>query len=480
VRTRLNLAAVLFAVCLALPAAAQDDVTTQHASSGPGGAWITGPASNPLSFLNGPAYRTFASTAPYPVRDFHPMSLLDKALPAWIGFEAENRLRFESYRNGSFTAGKKDSYFLNRFRYQMDLRLVNGLKVVSQVQDARPFLQDPPHGVPNENTWDLKLAYLEAGDPEKHWISVRFGRQLINYNNTIIANSEWRDQGRSYDAIATNVHFGRFRTGIFAAYPVITRDSGVSRHQDGNTISGVYGRIDDLIPKSEIEPFVLQRRQPVSGGNQNEKAFGLRLKGKLIDRLDYSSEVIVERGSVGTNSIRAWGTSLGVAYRMDSLQWHPRVFAQYDFATGDGQPSDRIHRTFDTMYPTAHDRFGITDLFGWQNIAAARGGITVEPRHRWTISTQYLNFSLAAAADGIYNSSGGLILRDVTGKSGTHIGEEIDVYTWYELNAHLNVGGGVGRMMGGSFLSHLTSGPTYTYPYLAINFKDNGKTRRTE
>jgi hypothetical protein len=165
---------------------------------------------------------------------------------------------------------------------------------------------------------------------------------------------------------------------------------------------------------------------------------------------------------------------------MDSLQWHPRVFAQYDFATGDGEPSDRIHRTFDTMYPTAHDRFGITDLFGWQNIAAARGGITVEPRHRWTISTQYLNFSLAAAADGLYNSSGGLLFRDATGKSGTHIGKEVDVYTWYELNAHLNVGGGVGRMMGGSFVSRLTSGPVYTYPYIAINFKDNGKSREHE
>jgi len=104
-----NVASVVLLVYQAVPAAAQDDVTTQHASSGPGGAFITGPASNPLSFLNGPAYRTFASTAPYPVRDFHPMSLLDKALPAWIGFEAENRLRFESYRNGNFTAGKKDT-----------------------------------------------------------------------------------------------------------------------------------------------------------------------------------------------------------------------------------------------------------------------------------------------------------------------------------------------------------------------------------
>ena len=319
----------------AIPAIAQDDVTTQHASSGPDGAWITGPASNPLSFLNGPAYRTFASSAPYPVRDFRPVSLLNRALPAWIGFEAENRLRFEGYRNGSFTAGKNDSYVLNRFRYQMDIRPAPWLKVVSQVQDARPFFQEPPHGPPNENTWDLKLAYLEAGDPEKRWVSLRFGRQLINYNNTIIANSEWRDQGRSYDGIAANLHFGRFRTGVFTAYPVIARDSGVSRHEKGNTISGLYGRVDKLIPKGEVEPFVLQRKQPaVAGGKQNEKAFGLRIKGKLIDRLDYSSEVIIERGSMGSSSIRAWGTSFGVASRMDSLRCLPARFWTVRFRLG--------------------------------------------------------------------------------------------------------------------------------------------------
>ena len=51
------------------------------------------------------------------------------------------------------------------------------------------------------------------------------------------------------------------------------------------------------------------------------------------------------------------------------------------------------------------------------------------------------------------------------------------MYTWYELNRHVNVGGGVGRLNGGPFIRHLTSGPAYTYPYVAINFKDNGKTR---
>src|SRR5579862_2364644 len=104
------------------PASAQDDITTQNAASGPDGAFITGPASNPLSFLNGPAYRTFGSTAPYDLPDFRPASKLNTRLPQWVGFEAEERLRFEAYRNGNFRPGNDDAYFLNRFRYQIDLR----------------------------------------------------------------------------------------------------------------------------------------------------------------------------------------------------------------------------------------------------------------------------------------------------------------------------------------------------------------------
>jgi hypothetical protein len=105
---------------------------------------------------------------------------------------------------------------------------------------------------------------------------------------------------------------------------------------------------------------------------------------------------------------------------------------------------------------------------------AARAGITLEPRRRWTVTTQYLDFWLASATDSLYNISGGSIVCDVTGRSGTHIGDEFDLYTWFELNRHLNIGGGVGYLMPGVFLARTTKGPTYTYPYFAVNFKDNG------
>ena len=467
------------------PVIAQDDITTQHGSSALDGGWITGPASNPLSFLNGSANRTYGSSLPYDFPDLHPASKLDSHMPQWLNFEAEERFRYESYENSSFQRGKSDSYFVNRFRLQADILFGSWVKFVSQVQDARPFLENPPIGPPNENRWDLKLAYMEFGDPERQWFSLRVGRQLINFNNTLIANSEWRNQGRSYDAAAVNLQHGSYHLGVFAASAVVPLASGISHHQQGNNIYGLYGRVHNLFPNSSIEPFVLWRVQPslilesaVSGqcGKEDVKTFGLRIKGRSDGALDYSFEVARQSGKAGMEGIRALALTGGAAYEFLSAPAHPRVFAQYDYASGNGSPGSGVHRTFDTLYPTAHDRFGIVDLFGWQNIRAVRAGATMTPRRRWTVTGQHLQFWVASAEDAVYNTSGGAIVHGTVPVGiGTHLGKEFDVYSWYELNRHLNIGAGYGQFDAGSYLSHLTTGHVYRYPYFAINFKDHGR-----
>ena len=214
---------------------------------------------------------------------------------------------------------------LNRFRFQVDLHTASWLRVTAQVQDARAGFQNPPIGPPNTVRWDLKLAYVEIGAPEKHWFSLRVGRQLINYNNTIIANSEWRNQARSYDAAVLNLNAKREHLGIFAASAIVPQAYGVTPHQEGNNIYGAYGRIDDfLVPHSNLEPFFLWRVQPAevveaavakTTGKEDEKACGVRFKAQAHTALDYGGEVILETGTVGAQSIRASAAQAGAAYQ---------------------------------------------------------------------------------------------------------------------------------------------------------------------
>jgi hypothetical protein len=474
----------LFAIAGGLPLAAQDDITTQNATSGFNGAFLTGPASNPLSFLNGAAWRTTGNPAPYDFHDFAPATYLDEKLPHWIDLTTEERFRHEAYDNSNLKWGANDSYLLNRFRFQVDLHTPSWFRVTAQVQDARSGFQNPPIGPPNTVRWDLKLAYAEIGAPDKHWFSLRVGRQLINYNNTIISNSEWRNQARSYDAAVLNLNAKREHLGIFAASAIVPQAFGVSPHQEGNNIYGAYGRIDDPVPHSNLEPFFLWRVQPAeviepavakTTGKENEKAVGVRFKAQAHTAFDYGGELIVENGKVGPEPIRAWAAEGGAAYQFLDVVAKPRVFTQYDYASGNSNPAPNgSHSTFDTIYPSAHDRFGITDLFGWQNIEAVRAGTTVEPHRRLTISAQGLDFWAASALDSIYNTSGSSIVFNKT-DHGRHVGAEIDGYSWYELNQHFNLGGGVGYFGGGQFLTHVTTYHSYPYYYFALNFKDNGK-----
>jgi hypothetical protein len=39
----------------------------------------------------------------------------------------------------------------------------------------------------------------------------------------------------------------------------------------------------------------------------------------------------------------------------------PRVFAEYNFATGDANPTDQVREGFDQLYPTPHDKTGLAD-----------------------------------------------------------------------------------------------------------------------
>ena len=485
-RLSLSISAVLllFALATTAPLAAQDDITTQHATSGYSGVFLTGPASNPLSFLNGPAGRTTGNPAPYDFHDFAPITDLDAKLPRWMDVGAEERFRYEAYDDSNFKAKVDDSYVLNRFRFQVNLHTPSWFRVSAQVQDARAGFQNPPLGPPNTVRWDLKLACAEIGAPDQHWFSLRVGRQLINYNNTILSNSEWRNQARSYDAAVLNLNAKREHLGLFAASAVVPQAFGVSPHQEGNNIYGACGRIDDLVPHSSLEPFFLWRVQPAevvepavgkTTGKEDEKAGGVRFKAQAHSAFDYGGELIYEGGTVGKQSIGAWAAEGGAAYQFNDRAARPRVFTQFDFASGNSNPATNAkHSTFDTIYPSAHDRFGITDLFGWQNIEAVRVGATVEPHRRLTFTVQGLDFWAASALDSIYNTSGGSIVYNKTDR-GRHLGAEIDGYSWYELNKHFNLGGGVGYFGGGQFLTNITTSHSYTTYYIALNFKDNGK-----
>ena len=127
----------------------------------------TGPvADTVLSPLGGYGTAPPPDTGPYDVPDFAPITELNQHLPRWIQFGLEERFRWEMPSGSGFQPHNDDSYLLNRLRFGMSIQPTSWLRVVAQLQDARPMFLKPPMGPPHEVKWDLKQAYVKLGASE--------------------------------------------------------------------------------------------------------------------------------------------------------------------------------------------------------------------------------------------------------------------------------------------------------------------------
>lgn len=414
--------------------------------------------------------------ADVPAAGFSPISDLNENLPRWVCLTAGYRARIESYSAGNFQPDNSDAYLLTRFRLGTLLRATSWLKTYVELQDATAFWKNPPLAPPYQSTWDLRRAYVDLGDIEQGPISLRVGRQDLAFGHLrLVGTAYWRNASRGYDAARMVVNWNRLRVNAFASSPVINGANGLSHHQQGNNFHGLYTILSNWIPASSVEPYVLWRLTPGirtehgTLSKLDEKTVGARWAG-TASRFDYDAEAAGQAGHIGADRIRAWAWSAVAGYTFDSVRLKPRVFVKYDFASGDRNPADGVHGTFDQLYPNIHDHHGLADVIAWQNLKSVRTGARVSLRPNWIVAGAYNDWWLANASDGFYNASGSIVVRDPTGRSGAHIGREFDLQTSHRLNRNLELGAGVGYILSGDLLLHTHHARSYTYPYVMANY----------
>jgi hypothetical protein len=177
-----------------------------------------------------------------------------------------------------------------------------------------------------------------------------------------------------------------------------------------------------------------------------------------------------QNGSLGAESIGAWAGHWLLGYTLAGARLTPRVFAEYNQASGDSNPIDNRKGTFDQLYPTAHDKYGVTDLVGWQNMKHLRAGLEVSMFKGWSATTRYNRYWLADAHDGLYNGGGAVIARSPTGAAGTDAGQELDIIASGKLRPTLGLNAGLGYFIPGAFLKSTTPGKPFTYPYVMLTY----------
>jgi hypothetical protein len=413
-----------------------------------------------------------------------PVHKLNRSLPGWFRIGGEYRGRLEGPTGIGYT-GTNDFYFLDRLRIKLGIKPKEWLLLYGEVQDARIFFNHHiANANPYEDKWTLWQAYPQLGSSETGWIDALAGRQVLRFGDErVIGPSNWLNVGRTFNVARVDIHHPGFLVSVFASSVVPGENTDLHNALPGNNMYGVYGSLQNIVPKADFEPYALWRvaskspelSETLNRGHLNEVTIGLHWKGNLPAAFEYDTEFDGQTGSLGSSSIAAWAGYANVGKTFRKVAAAPHVFLEGNYASGTKNPNGHDWNTFDQIYPSNHDKLGFADLVGRRNLVHFRTGVEEEPTKKWKLKQQFEGYWLATSNDNYYASSGAVAVAAHPGAS-RHIGNELDMVAEYEVNKGLNFGFGYGRMFAGQFLNQTTQGHDYSYPYayFEYNFSKSG------
>ena len=406
-----------------------------------------------------------------------------------ITFDVQERLRWEIRDNNfdfnrGLNAVTDDGFLLQRFRLGMMLKPVPWLKIYGQVQDSREFfggrtLIPGTGGAEGDDSFDLRQAYVDISDYSKCPWGLKVGRQILSYGDErLVGAFDWNNFGRTFDAVKLTYKTKGFTLDAFTSTPVvITRNNfnqsdlfNGTESNRGLIFSGIYATLDELsfgsvdlyslfINEPRGNTANLQGAVSTTGANARHSDFvtlGTRIKGdpKKLNGLEFQGEFAYQVGDVRGLSLNAFAANVGVGYNFD-LPMKPRIYAEYNYASGDGNSADGDVGTFQNLFPTNHKFYGIMDVFAWQNLHNAMLSFKVTPVKNVTAQVDYNAFWLADTNDTWYRANGITAVRPLNARSraaSDYVGSEVDLIVTWNATKNLQVQGGYSHFFAGDYL----------------------------
>jgi hypothetical protein len=403
-----------------------------------------------------------------------PADELNQRLPSWINLTGELRFRSESDHSFRFRDAS-DSHGLSRIRLGVIITPAKWLSLEGEAQDSRIFFNSQlAPAPPYQNTWDIRQAYVALKDPDSQWIELKVGRQVLRFGKEwLVGPSDWLNMGRTFDAVRLDIHHPGYQVSLFTSSVIIARDGVIDHHLIGNNLHGIYTTFDKLIPGAVFEPYVLWRVAPANvrlnenagRGALNEVTAGLRWAGDLPSHFDYEMEMDRQTGSLGPDSIHSWAGHWNLGRKFQFAAGSMRPFVEANYASGTNDPNSRDWGTFDPIYPSSHDKLGFADQIGWRNIRQFRTGVTETINKRWSLKQTYESFWLASLRDGLYATSGAVLVPPSAALPPRHVAQEIDLSAGFRWTQALTVGFGYAHIFSGAFLKRTISARDFDYPY---------------
>jgi hypothetical protein len=353
-----------------------------------------------------------------------------------------------------------DDYTLLRTRLNVNATITDWLGARVGIQDSRTFGEEASP-TSDEAGVDLHEGYLElrlrsvADVP----LMIRVGRQEIRLGaGRLVAERQWSNAGQAFDGLHAVYEAEVWQAHAF----IMTVKESTGSIDDDRLVTGLHATCN-AVEKHTFDAYLYHRRysdETFTGekgktGDLRDATFGLRGIGKQ-GGLDYEGEIAYQVGERGKDDVRAWMAVARVGYTVQDLAWKPRLGVEYDFASGDEDPSDGVYQGFDDLFGLRHWFLGIADYTGRSNLHDVAIQTNVEPVKDFTLQTDFHWFHLAEAKDAWRASDLSVMRRDASGKSNPNLALELDFVARYKAAKHFDFQTGAAWFFAGPYVEDTT------------------------
>jgi hypothetical protein len=374
------------------------------------------------------------------------------------------RVRYENHQNARLRTVDND-YTLTRVRtygdlwYKDDFRFyAEFIGAYSTPQSLAPLPIDRDDADFLNLFMDVKLADLD-GSPAY----LRAGRQeLLFGSQRLISPLDWANTRRTFQGFRGFRQTEKWDFDLFWVQPVLPNVTQLDSVDNNQNFAGAWFTYR---PKKgqNIDLYYLMRDNTNSTaalgiplGGYTRHTFGSRYVG-AVDQFLFDVEGAMQLGSQNGRDVVAGMATLGAGYNFKDAPLSPTLWAYYDYASGGG-PTAGTANTFNQQFAFGHYYLGWADQVGRQNIHDLNFHLYAYPTKWLTTWLQLHSFWLADNRDALYNAAGVPIRWDRTGRSGSHVGEELDVVVNFHLSKHMDLLTGYSHLWGGEYLRNTASG----------------------
>lgn len=378
-----------------------------------------------------------------------------------LSLGGEFRLRVESRTNKFLNLENptQDTVSLHRMFLHADLKYRDTFRIFVQGIHAASENNDGPVLATDENHLELTQAFADFRifGSKTPWV-FRAGRQELLYGaQRFVSPLGWSNTQRRFDGFKLFYESDDWNADFWYVFPVPPRAEQFDHFDDRRIFLGSYFTYK-AIPDHGIDFYYFYNRnanEPVNAngnrGSLDMNTIGGRFYGNS-GPWDYDAELTGQFGDFAGDSVAAWSFSTEAGITFEDIDWRPRLGVGFDIATGDTDPSDGRHQTFNHLFPLGHAYLGIMDFVARENVIAGNVNLTVRPLENVSAVAAYHMFWLEEEADGLFSPGRALLRRDLTGSSGRHIGNELDFILNWKLDDHQDLQLGYAHFWHGSFV----------------------------